>query len=174
MGIVKLATGLPLAKIAAVALAASLVGVGVQTVRLARAQAALARAEAGHAQAVAAAELAARRQAEAYRFLEGELVRERERIDRERTQERRAQEARAAALRADRDGLRGDIADYAAGRAAAEDSLAACRERAATLGQLVEQGLRVQDELAAGAESAGADVRALLGWARRVTCEPAP
>jgi ribosomal protein S17E len=71
--------------------------------------------------------------------------------------------AELARTRTERDGLRDQIAGYAAGgRNAASDTVGACRERAKTLGRLLDDGLRVQEELAAGAEACGADLRAVL------------
>ena len=72
----------------------------------------------------------------------------------------------AAALsrtRTERDGLRDQIAGYASGGAAAADTLTAARNRADRLGRLLGESLRVQEELAGGAESEAANVRALLG-----------
>jgi hypothetical protein len=66
----------------------------------------------------------------------------------------------AAGLRADADRLRGDIAQFASG--SAEEPAAACRERAATLGSLLDNALRTSGECTAQAESVAADLRATL------------
>lgn len=83
----------------------------------------------------------------------------------------RAQKAREAELqavarladdmRAERDRLRDDGAAYAAG--SADDTLAACRDRAATLWQLLDGALQASERSAGAAEAHAADVRALLG-----------
>lgn len=81
---------------------------------------------------------------------------EKQRIDHART---------AAGLRAERDRLRQQIADYAAGPAA--DSVAACRDRADTLGRLLDQALRSSADRASDAEARASEVRALLdAWPR--------
>ena len=81
------------------------------------------------------------------------------------------QNARAdAAARADAERVRGTIA--AAIGAGLQDSLAACQHRAATAGDLLEDGLRVQAALAAGAESHAADIRALRAGDAAVRIAP--
>lgn len=74
----------------------------------------------------------------------------------------RARHARiVAGLRADGERLRGAIAAFAAG--GADDSAAACRDRASTLGRLLDQALRTGAECAGGAEAASGDLRRVLG-----------
>lgn len=81
---------------------------------------------------------------------------------------------RAAASLADNGRLRDNIATYARGSGTAADTAAAASERAAALGVLLAEALRLDDQaLLAGAESAGAAesngnaVRALLAaWPR--------
>jgi len=64
----------------------------------------------------------------------------------------------------ERDGLRDQISGYASG-GSAPDSVAAARERAATLARLLGESLQLQEELAGDAEALAADVRALqAGW----------
>jgi hypothetical protein len=75
-----------------------------------------------------------------------------------------------AAARVDAERVRGTIA--AALGAGLQDSLAACQHRAATAGELLEDGLRVQAALAAGAESHAADVRALRADSAAVRIAP--
>jgi uncharacterized iron-regulated membrane protein len=72
----------------------------------------------------------------------------------------------AAADRAERDRLRDDIAAYAAGGGlATDDTLAACRARAAELGRAVEDGLRVQEDMAQAFGDLAVDYRTLyLSW----------
>lgn len=165
--------------------AALLAALGAQTVRLAGAEKAEARAEAAastaraatadvrrqwaeQAAAAASAGLAA---SERNRALGAELQRTKEEAEHARKVDRAAAARTAAGLAAERDGLRRQLAAYAAGPAgrggAANDSLAACRDRADTLGRLLGEGLRIQDELAGGAEAEAGNVRALLSsWPR--------
>jgi hypothetical protein len=82
------------------------------------------------------------------------------RAQRDREAELQAVARLADDLRAERDGLRGDIATFAAGSAG--DSLGACRDRAATLGQLLDSALQASERGAGAAERHAADVRALL------------
>lgn len=63
------------------------------------------------------------------------------------------------ALRSDGDGMRDDIAAYAAG--GADDSIAACRERASTLGHLLARALQADRRSTGYAETHAADARAL-------------
>jgi hypothetical protein len=65
----------------------------------------------------------------------------------------------ASGLRADRDRLRDSIAGFASGPA--EDSADACRNRAATLGNVLATALRSAEECAGAAESLANDVRTL-------------
>ena len=76
-------------------------------------------------------------------------------VQRERSIQLEQTKRTADALRVDRDGLRDSIAAYAG------QADAACGERAAELGRLLVDGLRVQDELAQAAEDRLADARAL-------------
>ena len=83
----------------------------------------------------------------------------------QRTREQENARSRRAAdlLRTERDGLRDTIAVYAAGPA--DDTGPACSQRAATLGALLDDALRVAAACAAGAEQHASDVRALRdGW----------
>jgi hypothetical protein len=83
----------------------------------------------------------------------------------QRTREQEVSRSRRAAdlLRTERDGLRDTIAVYAAGPA--DDTGPACRERAATLGALLDDALRTAAACTAGAEQHATDVRALRdGW----------
>jgi hypothetical protein len=67
----------------------------------------------------------------------------------------------ADAADADLDRLRDDIAHYAVGLAAAEDSVAAARGRAEALGRLLEASLSAGAACARDAENLATDVRAL-------------
>jgi hypothetical protein len=70
--------------------------------------------------------------------------------------------------------VRSDLARYAAGYTPggggpSADTLAACQHRADTLGSVLAESLRVQEELANDAESESANVRGLLtAWPREV------
>ena len=73
--------------------------------------------------------------------------------------------------RTERDGLRDqiDTALVTGGRAASDDTVAACHERAARASGLLADGLRIQEDLAGRAESCAADLRAMRGaWPRQV------
>lgn len=81
-------------------------------------------------------------------------------------EQRRAHARTAAGLRAERDRLRDQIAAYAAG-GADPDSLASCRHRADTLGDLLDQALRAAEDRTRDAEDRAAEVRTLLeAWPR--------
>jgi hypothetical protein len=69
--------------------------------------------------------------------------------------------ATLAAAKRDTGKLRDQLAAYASGGAAPGDSCATERSRAEALGVLLANGLRLQDELANGAETASDSVRAL-------------
>lgn len=141
--------------------------------KVAVAEAQVAKVEKARADEKAAAEKVVRETTEAYRVREQQLQGERDAIEAKRLQEREANARRAAADRRAAAGLRNEIDAYARGRDAAEDTLAACRDRAATLGNLLDDGLRVQDELAEGAESHAADLRSMLEFSRTVKrCAP--
>lgn len=145
--------GLPLAIVAALGFAAA---AGWQTVRLAAVRATLAE------ERQAAAD-AARIASEGNRLEEKRLAR----IVKEKEDAGRQEIARtnriAAGLRAERDGLRGDIAEFAAGRRAADDSAAACRRDAATLGELLADALRREEDATRAAETHAGSARTLLG-----------
>lgn len=63
--------------------------------------------------------------------------------------------------RTERDGLRDQIGAFAGGSGVSEDTISAARDRAATLGRLLDESLQLQEELAGDAEALAADVRAL-------------
>ncbi len=80
----------------------------------------------------------------------------------------RAVEANLRRARTELVGLRGDIARYAAGGAsAAEDTLAACRDRTAALGNLLGQALQASEECAGDGERERNKLEAVRGaWPR--------
>lgn len=63
--------------------------------------------------------------------------------------------------RTERDGLRDQIGAFAGGGGVSEDTLSAARDRAATLGRLLDESLQLQEELAGDAEALASEVRAL-------------
>lgn len=71
----------------------------------------------------------------------------------------------AAAFRADNDQLRNALAVSL--RGGSGDSLAACESRAAKAGDLLADGLRIQEQLAGAAESLAADARAVRDYAAK-------
>lgn len=74
----------------------------------------------------------------------------------------RTVEAALRRVRTELDGLRGDIARFAAGAASAsEDTLTACRNRATALGGLLEQALQASEECAGDGERESNKTRAL-------------
>lgn len=82
--------------------------------------------------------------------------------DDEQERERAATRAALAAVAADRDRLRQQLAAAATGGVqAADDSVAACRDRAEALGGVLADALRAHAECTAEAEDLAAGVRAL-------------
>lgn len=80
--------------------------------------------------------------------------------DHERERERAANAARVAAVAADRDRLRDELARAAAGGVTeAADSVAACRDRAATLGGILGSALRASERCAGEAEDLAGELR---------------
>ena len=136
----------------AVLLALSVAGAGVQSWRLDAAHDELAAMRAAQVAAALA-------YSENARQIEAQHA---ERItDAQRTREQEQARSRRAAdlLRTERDGLRNAIASYAAGPA--DDTASACSARAASLGALLDDAMRVAAACAAGAEQHATDVRAL-------------
>ena len=80
--------------------------------------------------------------------------------DHERERERAANAARLAAAAADRDRLRDELAAAAAGGVAeTADSVAACRDRAAAIGQLLGEALRASGQCAGESEDLAPELR---------------
>lgn len=94
--------------------------------------------------------------------------------DHERERERAANAARLAAAAADRDRLRDELAAAAAGGVTeAADSVAACRDRAATLGGLLGSALRASEQCAGEAEDVAAELRRVrAAWPRNDEVKP--
>lgn len=159
---------------AELAVVAVLLGwVGVDTTRIATTKAAEATAKAETATVrgqwsdqVAAGAKAGLAASEQNRQITAELQHTKEEADHARQSERDAAAAAAAGFAAERGRMRNQLTAYAAGPASgsglAVDTVAAASKRAQTLGLLLDQSLQLQEELAADAESANADARALL------------
>lgn len=149
-----------------IVIALALAGAGVQTWRLDRAQAALAAEKLARAQEHDQALTAANDAQSNYRLLEAAMTHKlQEAQDAGRKDHERMARA-AAADRAELGRMRDQLDAYAAGGGpAADDSLEACRARAAILVQAVEAGLRVQDAMARAYGDLAADYRTLFaGW----------
>jgi hypothetical protein len=108
------------------------------------------------------------------RQLEADLSAAHEEINDARVHEQQKVAAVGAAMRADADRVRSQLADALGGRGAAEDSLAACQQRAAAAGDLLDEGLRVQIDLAEAAESLAADARAVHAFDGKVKAATRP
>lgn len=134
-------------------------------------------ADADKAAAIATIEADAERRVTAANDRIGEL----ERADAQRTKEAQDEQLKQhnevartlAALqraRTERDGLRDQLAAYAAGgTAGAADTVAACHTRAQALGALLDETLRTSEEGAADGESCNADLGTVLNaWPRGV------
>lgn len=149
------------AKIALVLALLATIGVGRMQVSSLRAELATEKAE----RAIDARNAAhqALVMAETYRAEEQRLARVvKEKEDAGKTELARSNRI-AAGLRADLDGLRGDIATFAAGRRAADNSVAACRRDAGTLGELLADALRREEDATRAAESNATAARTLHG-----------
>jgi hypothetical protein len=103
-----------------------------------------------------------------YRALEASMQRQKEEAEHARQTELAANARVIAGLSAQLGGVRDELAAYASGsREPSGDSLPSCIRRAEALGAVLAESLRVQEELAADAEVANADTRALLSaWPR--------
>jgi septal ring factor EnvC (AmiA/AmiB activator) len=154
---------------------AFLVAAGVQSVRLGYAQRTVAQLEAKVAQlradydaerSKAAAERAA--MLEEYRSKEAAWSAEKEKANAEYQRNLQAERARAAALARDNQQLRQLAEAYARGPAApADDSVAACRQRAAALGELFAEADREAGDMAQSADRHADEVRlCLAAWPR--------
>lgn len=143
-----------IARALAAALALSVAGHAVQWWRLDSAQDEIAAVQAGMVQAALIYAESARQieQQHQQRISDAQQARE--------TEQARSRRA-ADRLRTERDGLRDQIAAYATGPG--DDTAAACGERAATLGVLLDDALRTAAACAAGAEQHATDVRTLRG-----------
>lgn len=90
-----------------------------------------------------------------------------ERSERERFEERAKNDRRIADAVATDRLVRGEIANFARGAGAAEDSLSACRSDAATLGDVLGAALQAHAICSGHAETEAANARSLLAaWPR--------
>lgn len=118
--------------------------------------------KAQHSQTVAAAAQEASKAIEILRAREKENQERLRDAEILRQQEQKRLAATANALRNERDSLRNSITAYAQAYGAAGDSEAAARDRAAALGNLLAEALRIGEENAIDGESCTANIRALL------------
>lgn len=146
------------------------VQLGVTRLHLAGARADTATARQALAEQQRAAAVAAQRQEAESRAREtawSNAVQEQQRaLESERQRSARfAADLRAARL--DADSLREPIDTFAAGGGAAVDTIAACRDRAAALGDLLAEALHAGEACAGDGEAESAKLRAVLGsWPR--------
>lgn len=154
-----LAYAWPIAAAAGVAL---LLALGAQTLRLASVKTDLANEQRARAQDRADAETAARIASENYRREEAAAAARVETAEGKYDALQQNHTATLAAHRAVDNQLRNQLAAYASGSGATSNTCTAERERAQSLGVLLADGVRLQEELARDAEAANDAVRALL------------
>jgi hypothetical protein len=114
------------------------------------------------AEARAAAEKTAREASDKYRATEAHYIKQLEESRNARLHDEMVNNRAIAQFTAERSRLLSFIRAYAGGGNPADDTLAAARDRADTLGSLLAEALRVQEELAGDAERESADARSLL------------
>lgn len=153
---------------AAIACAALLLALGVQTHRVKTAQAETAEVTKAWQLDRAQATSAALKASTEYRALEAQMQAQSQKAERDYHAALTRNDSALAASRADNDRMRGQLAAYASGGGQASvDTVAACRGRAETLGLLLGTSMREADESAAELESSADAVRALLSaWPR--------
>lgn len=140
-----------------------LAAAGVQSWRLDRAEQAHARASAAWQADTLARERAAREASEAYRRQEQDWMRQKAAAEATYAQALADRDRTIRDLRRTADELRHVAARYAAGSgSAADDDLAACRARAATLAELFSEADAAAGELATAADTHADQVRLLL------------
>lgn len=162
----------------AIALAASLAWNGLQSTRLSASRRDTAEVKAAWAQDKANALALALKTSEEYRAKEAE---DQAKIKQGETDYAALQAKHAATVAAsqrDTRILRDQLAAYAGPSIAASDPCSADRRHAQALGLLLGDGVRLQEQLAQGAESSSDAVRTLLAtWptnVRRLSAEPSP
>jgi hypothetical protein len=158
------AYALPAVLVAFVAASGAL---GVQTLRLARAQAALAEEQAARATERYTAEAIARAMAEKNAALQAAHAAKQQETTRAFNDALAAQEVRAAAARADADSLRDAVACYASGNCLGPGANTApggnCVDRAAVVGKLFGRANTAAGRMAAAADRHADEIRALKG-----------
>ena len=139
---------------------------GWQTLALNAEEAAHAQTRAHHSEQVAKSALATADAEREQRRIESRRASLAQEIANDRLRLDASHRAAVASLRRDADGLRQQLADFAARPSdAGGDPEAACLARAATLGDLLAESVRLQVELAGAAEDHAADARSLYeGW----------
>jgi hypothetical protein len=143
---------------------------GWQTLALRAEEAAHAQTQRDHATQVAAAALVTAEAEREQRRIETRRASLAQEIAHEHLRLDARNRAVAAALRRDADGLRQQLAGYAASPGdAGSDSLAACLARASTLGDLLAEGVRLQIDVAGAAEDHLATARSLHRWAHQLS-----
>lgn len=148
---------------------------GIQTVRLAGAQAEVDKVRAQWSAQRAEQESTARAAGENFRRREQELQDQLVEANHALQVEKDRGAAAAAGQRAADERVRNVIATYAAdGGQPPAPACVAERERATALGSLLGESLRVQEELAGAAESTASDLRAMLAWGRAVRAANSP
>jgi hypothetical protein len=146
---------------------------GWQTLALHAEAAAHAKTRADHSEQVAQAALATADSEREQRRIESRRASLAQEIANDRLRLDASHRAAVASLRRDADGLRQQLADFAARPSdAGSDPEAACLARAATLGDLLAESVRLQVELAGAAESHLADARSLHRWAQQLSTDP--
>ena len=160
--------GIALAVAIAVAVAA-LLTVGVQRLQLADLRVSLSNAKTAAEKQRGDAATAALAASTKYRALEARMATNKDEAQRELDESKQRGALQLAAERARSQRLSRDIASFAAGGGPTGDSIAACRADAATLGELLDESLRAEEDLVAAAEGHADDVRALLrAWPMNV------
>ena len=147
----------------AIVLAVALLAVGVQTHRVKIAKQATAEVQKAWTLDRAQATAAALVETERYRALETLMQSAKEQAQHEYDAATTRNAGRLATARAGADKLRNQLAAYASNASStAPDSVSACDQRAAALGELLARALQSDASHASAAESNGDAVRALL------------
>lgn len=152
-----------LIELGAIVLVAAFAVICWQQVELAHAHSETDKVVADAAVEKGAAEKVARDATDKNRAIEQQLSKQRQEASDERQASLLYSEHMSAAWSAERDGMRRDLAAFAAGRSQpGSDTAAACGERASTLGDALAGSLQSEESLTAEIERCGADTRSLL------------
>jgi hypothetical protein len=159
----------PVTVVILLALSVSLfITAGVQRATISSKNATINRMELAEAQARADAAEAQRLVGVQYRAIESRFQAQKEEAEKRDAEDRKMREARFAVVVAERDRLRQQVDTYSRGPAdPAQDSIAACRHRAETLGELFGQCTERYTAVAKEADDRAAEVVKLLNaWPR--------